>query len=171
MLEHEKYLDEMSASLVANGSYARLEASEVSYFDYFLLIPQEVGETEGKKIRKKVKKRLSDMGINDPSDGGAFGAIERSGTFAQAIGGNDDDNRSITRRILFLTEGRSIVGEGLFDSERDATLKKYVRGTISDHQLGLFLLKHGRLVFGNFVPEGLLIEAVFERLAAVFPRC
>jgi hypothetical protein len=56
------------------------------------------------------------------------------------IGGEQDNNAKMTRRMLFLLEG-----EWLFNPEglkvvRRKILERYIGSGISDHQLALFLL-------------------------------
>ena len=56
------------------------------------------------------------------------------------IGGDDDDNRNITRRMLFLLEGEWLFNESEFRSFRRKILEKYIHESMTDHQLALFLL-------------------------------
>lgn len=56
------------------------------------------------------------------------------------IGGENDSNKRITRRILLLLEGDWLVNEeGLRDLRREI-LEHYIQETMTDHQLALFLL-------------------------------
>jgi predicted nucleotidyltransferase len=127
-------------SVVLNGSFSRLEASDESDVDFFVLAPEGMSKETGENASARVRQALGKVVSKPPSEGGPFGTVEQSGTFARTIGGAQDDNPSITRRILFLTEGRPVIGCELFEHERDSLVRKYVRETISDHQLTLFLL-------------------------------
>ena len=61
-------------------------------------------------------------------------------TMLSNIGGNDDHNSKITRRILFLLEGEWLGNRVFFDEVLTALLGKYVRENITSHQFALFLL-------------------------------
>lgn len=128
-------------SVVVNGSYAREEASRASDFDYFLLAPADMPAAETKRIREKIKRAIVAHIGKEPSADGAFSAVEKFGEFAKVIGGQSDTNQQITRRILFLTEGRAVCGQKAFDDERGKLVTEmYLREGTTDHQLGLFLL-------------------------------
>jgi predicted nucleotidyltransferase len=127
------------ASVVVNGSFARLEASAESDIDFFILTKKR-STRDSEKLAKAVREQISKVVGKPPAKGGAFGAIVTTGELAKIIGGNDDSNPEITRRILFLTEGRALTGGKLFEEEQLSLLQSYVKDTISDHQLGLFLL-------------------------------
>lgn len=144
-LEHVRIdlaeLEELGVSVIVNGSYAREEASPASDFDYFLLVPDDLGSAEATKIRAKVKRVVLKHVGKEPSPDGAFSAVEKIGEFAKIVGGQSDTNHLITRRILFLTEGKAVCGQELFEAERGKLVSRmYIRDGITDHQLGLFLL-------------------------------
>ena len=56
------------------------------------------------------------------------------------IGGNSDDNKNITRRILFLLEGEWLFNESGLRDLRRQILERYIGDSLMDHQLALFLL-------------------------------
>ena len=56
------------------------------------------------------------------------------------IGGGKDSNEKITRRVLLLLEGDWIAGQDDFRTLRREILEHYIKGSITDHQLALFLL-------------------------------
>ena len=128
-------------SVVVNGSYARGEASPASDFDYFILAPNNLSTKDSRRIRETIKRVVVAQIGKEPSADGAFSALETIGEFAKVIGGQSDTNQQITRRILFLTEGRAVCGQKVFDNERSKLVSEmYIREGITDHQLGLFLL-------------------------------
>lgn len=134
-------IDSTGASVVINGSYARGEASEASDFDYFLLVPSEISAAKIRSIQALVKKVVLKQIGKEPAVDGAFSAIEKIGEFAKTVGGQLDTNQQITRRMLFLTEGKAVCGQAAFDAERNKIITEtYIRDGITDHQLGLFLL-------------------------------
>jgi len=73
------------------------------------------------------------------TDGPFAGSINRSSLLSN-IGGSEDSNETITRRVLLLLEGEWLSNEEGFDSIRKCVIERYVKGTPKDHQLALFLL-------------------------------
>ena len=122
------------------GSYARREASEQSDLDFFVLCRTSKEEAEAKEILRELGPKLTLIAGRPPAPGGAFGETENLDTMLSNIGGNDDHNSKITRRILFLLEGEWLNNEPLLLEARARLLGKYVRDTITSHQLALFLL-------------------------------
>ena len=119
------------------GSYARREASENSDMDFFILSSDTNGDPS---LLDKVRCAIKEMVPNEPSESGAFGGSVHREKMLGNIGGNDDTNRNMTRRILFLLEGEWLYNEaGLRDFRREI-LERYIREDMSDHQLALFLL-------------------------------
>ena len=119
------------------GSYARREASENSDMDFFILSSDTSGDSS---LLDKVRCAIKEAVPNEPSENGAFGGSVNREEMLGNIGGNDDTNRNMTRRILFLLEGEWLYNEaGLRDFRREI-LERYIREDMSDHQLALFLL-------------------------------
>ncbi len=129
-----------NCSIVANGSYARKEASLQSDFDYFILYPSDTSQEDLSRAEAGVKQAVSKRIGKLPSAGGVFGATLEYGSLSKNIGGTLDDNASITRRVLFLIEGVPINNKDLFAKQRDDLLDRYIRDDITDHQIGMFLL-------------------------------
>ena len=125
------------------GSYARGEASEQSDLDYFLISDENFGDS----AKNEVLGVLDDLQIRRPAEGGPFGnaAEDEISTYTcddilNPIGGEDDSNNRITRRILLLLEGDWLVNEEGLHKLRGQILERYIQNTITDHQLALFLL-------------------------------
>jgi len=127
-------------SVVANGSYARYEASPQSDFDYFILHDDTVVSDQLDELSEKVRRLVGSTIGRLPSSDGAFGATLPLGSLSRSIGGSSDGNDNITRRMLFITEGKPINNSHIYDRQRDELIGRYINGDISDHQLGLFLL-------------------------------
>lgn len=127
-------------SLIVNGSYARKEASTESDLDYFILHANTVRANELEHIQSRVRKIVCDVVGKGPSQGGAFDCFLEVGALTKNIGGVNDSNLNITRRILFLTEGLALNNPVLYGIQRDELIRRYVSDDISDHQLGMFLL-------------------------------
>jgi predicted nucleotidyltransferase len=127
-------------AIVANGSYARGEASKESDLDYFLICDSDKDCGEALKSLEKIKAVLKKHVHKPPAAGGAFGQVESISGMTVNIGGPKDDNAKITRRILFLLEGEWLYNEKRFNDYRDAVLSKYLHRNITDHQFCRFLL-------------------------------
>jgi hypothetical protein len=127
------------------GSYARREASDESDIDYFTVArdPGSLDQEEPDRIfpwLRALEKMVAGIVPIDPASGGAFATVENLNAMLQNIGGGQDDNSKITRRILFLLEGEWLVDEGGFQKIRRDVLERYIRVGIKDHHLAYFLL-------------------------------
>jgi len=127
-------------TIIVGGSYARLEASEESDMDYFIVCQdvkcQEVLKSKSKCIQECIQK----TGIKNAAPDGAFGEIETIKEMTENVGGRNDINAKITRRILFLIEGIALYNKSVFNQYREKLIKKYISDKITDHQLSMFLL-------------------------------
>lgn len=132
-------------AVVCCGSYARGEASVNSDLDYFLICPQG-DETEEASVdarlawQESVRKVVGRHVPKPPSEDGAFDNIISKDELLSPIGGPSESNKVLTRRILFLLEGKYLFGEDIIRSIRKEILEKYIKQTITDHQLALFFL-------------------------------
>ncbi len=135
-----------SETVLTCGSYARREASTESDIDFFV-ITQQPDPTDGKHFEADalpwfdgLKAAINEVVPIGPAEGGAFSNVESRDAMLHNIGGEQDNNAKMTRRMLFLLEG-----EWLFNAEglraiRRQILERYIGSGISDHQLALFLL-------------------------------
>ena len=116
-----------STSLVVTGSYGRLEATSGSDFDYFLLSRNDESPETAQALVTAVADRLRDLRVKSPSAEGVFGKeIVKRSALATDIGGKKDTNDTITRRVLFLTEARPVVGESCFNECLKNLISRYV---------------------------------------------
>lgn len=115
------------------GSYARKEAGDSSDVDYFLVSEKEDG-------RKERLEDINKVGLKPPSAGGPFAGEHTSQSIIQNIGGTDDSNDDITRRMLLLLEGDWLFNREGFRHLRRQILERYVGEEIPDHHIALFLL-------------------------------
>ena len=125
------------AVVLVCGSYARREASEQSDIDYFM-----VSDNTGLNpdLNRSVSSAISSIVPNHPSKDGAFGGPVNRNEILANIGGDNDSNQNITRRILFLLEGEWLFNEEGLRRFRQEILRRYIRKEMTDHQLALFLL-------------------------------
>ena len=128
-------------TVVASGSYGRDEACLESDLDYFVLL--DGCRADDIREEKLAIKAVIDRYIaREPGDSGLFGGEATQG-FAQLvehIGGSLDTNQSLTRRMLFLLEGRSLYGDERFASLRRRLLEAYIGKGSKDKSICRFLL-------------------------------
>lgn len=120
------------------GSYARKEAAGPSDVDYFIVSEKEDGRQE--HLLENINKIVARLGLKPPSPGGAFAGNHTRQSIVQNIGGTNDSNEDITRRMLLLLEGDWLFGEEGFRNLRRQILETYVGKEIRDHHIALFLL-------------------------------
>ncbi|MNF35658.1 deoxyguanosinetriphosphate triphosphohydrolase-like protein [compost metagenome] len=128
-------------SVVTTGSYGREEACAESDLDYFILLDGCTAAgiaTEKAQIKQVIARYIA----REPSDSGLFGG-EATQDFTQLvehIGGSQDSNPSLTRRMLLLLEGRSLYGDARFASLRRQLMQAYVGKGSRDKAISRFLL-------------------------------
>ena len=125
------------AAVLVCGSYARREASEHSDIDFFV-IPRDTGGDH--PSIEDIRYEIQTIVPNEPSKDGAFNEKVNREEILGNIGGDNDSNQNITRRILFLLEGEWLFNEFAFLRFRREILEKYIQASMTDHQLALFLL-------------------------------
>lgn len=129
-------------TIVTTGSYGRKEASLSSDLDLFIFFDSDRSEgilsEETEKIRQIVEKYIAKAA----GDTGTFGveAIVRFSDMLANIGGNNDSNANLTRRMLFLLEGTWLYGEDRFKSYRAELLSIYIKTSNPEKQISRFLL-------------------------------
>ena len=125
------------AAVLVYGSFARREASAQSDIDYVMISD---GTEMAPELSERVRCAIHSIVPNSPSEDGAFGEPVNRGEILANIGGDDDSNKNITRRILLLLEGEWLFNkEGLRGFRREI-LGRYIGEGMTDHQLALFLL-------------------------------
>lgn len=139
LLDDSPHRDRLS--VVATGSYGRDEACMESDLDWFILLDgcsaADIRE-EKAKIRQVVGRYIT----REPGDSGIFGG-EATQDFAQLIehiGGSQDSNQSLTRRMLLLLEGRSLYSDARFASLRQRLMAAYICKGSRDKSISRFLL-------------------------------
>lgn len=119
------------------GSYARREASNQSDIDFFMISD---AERKASSLSDRVRSTIKDVVPTEPSPNGAFGEEVKRNEMLRNIGGENDSNQSITRRILFLLEGEWLFNENGLRAFRKEILEHYIREDMTEHHLALFLL-------------------------------
>jgi hypothetical protein len=123
-------------SVVANGSLARQELTSQSDFDAFPLYDRG-RRFEAEALFEDVQLR---SGLKAFAEEGAFGSPVPSWTMAKRIGGQGDDNRRFTRRMLLLLESVPLGPRGTYDAALDRVIGRYINDDITSKQIGRFLL-------------------------------
>jgi predicted nucleotidyltransferase len=119
------------------GSFARREATRQSDLDYFVITDDKEC---GREVLAQFPKFLKRHDIRSPSAGGAFGGITQQDDLIKNVGGRDDDNDSLTKRLLFLMESECLVGDDMYGEIQDKLISVYVKDSITEHQIARFLL-------------------------------
>src|SRR5579884_2243242 len=94
-------------SLVLFGSFARDEMVDGSDYDWAVLVDGVVNTTHSEQARA-VQEALARAKIISPGTSGIFGGLIFSHDLVHYIGGGEDSNANLTRRMLMLLESRAI---------------------------------------------------------------
>lgn len=119
-------LTSTDADLVVFGSIARNECTSKSDVDWTLLVDGQVGvhyQTSG-----IIKTALEKLNLQEPGTSGMFGQNTYSHELVHYIGGEDDTNHNISRRILLLLESEKMLING--ESDQYGTAYERVRNAI-----------------------------------------
>lgn len=122
-----------------NGSYARREATSGSDVDLFVLYRKDA-IADAISAQESLRTRLRAAGFKMPADGGVFHTPLSISVLSQTIGGMEDKNEFITRRMLLLLEGEWLYNESGFNDARTRLLTQYVAPNIRADQICMFLL-------------------------------
>lgn len=122
-----------------NGSVARREATSGSDVDLFVLTPSE-DIAVAKDLQAAYRSRLVAKGIKMPANGGVFELPLCTKSLASTIGGEDDTNTFITRRMLYLLEGEWVANQDGFDRLRADLVARYVPNDLDDQKITRFFI-------------------------------
>ena len=129
-------------TIITTGSYGRGEASPSSDLDLFVFfdsdLPDDVLTDDIQRIQKVIERHVP----KPAGSTGTFGAdaIIKFSDLLKNIGGENDKNQSLTRRMLFLLEGTYLYGDNRFISYREELLKRYIKDIDIEKQISRFLL-------------------------------
>ena len=127
------------AVVVACGSFARREACAASDLDYFA-IARDAAVDGDADWAPGLRDALAGIVPVEPARGGPFAAVERLPEMVRNLGGQDDTNQRLTRRMLFLLEGEPLSEAQGFRAARRELLERYIAARVGDGMLPLFLL-------------------------------
>lgn len=127
-LEHG--LDDLVArdsgfSFVVYGSLARFEFTQGSDVDWTLLVDGRADPAH-REAEILVRKRIRELGFDQPEPGGTFAGLTFSHDLVHKIGGEDDTNRNTTQRILLLLESAPVGDRTSYGSVVRNVLHRYI---------------------------------------------
>lgn len=117
-------LDE-DLSLIVFGSLARREWTIGSDVDWTLLVDGPAN-SEHFSLAAKIGETIEALKLAKPGDTGTFGTLASSHDLVHHIGGLDDTNRNMTRRLLLLLESHAIQNEIVRSRVIRAVLSRYI---------------------------------------------
>jgi hypothetical protein len=137
-LESEKLIPP-DCSFIVSGSLARNEftpgpqgvgkldkKTEGSDVDWTLLV-DGAADPQHLPAVQKIAKVLQELGFKPPGPAAVFGGLAFSHELVHLIGGDNDTNRNLTRRILLLLESRALGDDnGVRDRVMRAILRRYL---------------------------------------------
>jgi len=108
-------------SLVVFGSIARNECTSGSDIDWTLLVD---GQTNPNQLNLShiIQEKLEITELAQPGQTGMFGQMTFSHDLIHYIGGQDDTNHNLSRRILLLLESQSILDSSENGNARDRVI-------------------------------------------------
>jgi hypothetical protein len=123
------------ASVVLMGSWGRAEVTSGSDDDFMVL----VHGSEGSEVLPTIE-AVSDVLHHSPSKDGPFASPVFSEKLVQEIGLDGDDNKNLTRRLLFLLESTPVTGEEIYLAVLNEILGRYMDGSVKAFRPPRFLL-------------------------------
>ena len=142
-LAHSQYKDKMC--IIVTGSYGRYEASSESDMDLFWFIDADIPDEPAEALKEEIK-IINDVIINHvPKEAGSTGTFGPSAIVSQSklignIGGKNDSNENMTRRMLLLLEGTYLYNNDKFIEIRKNLIDKYIKVEQNPKQIPRFLL-------------------------------
>lgn len=124
-LEPIKEFESDNTSVVLFGSFARGELTPGSDVDWSLLIDGP-SDPEHIRIMQEVGRSLEALGLQEPGTTQTFGTMVGSHDLIQNIGGLNDTNQNLTRRILLLLESLAVTNAIVRDRILRGALNRYI---------------------------------------------
>jgi len=98
-------------SVITTGSYGRMEASDESDMDFFIICDSQESKEKILKISKQISESIKEYVPKNTGSTGTFGesAINTIDEISSNIGGQDDSNELLTRKILYYSGIISVI--------------------------------------------------------------
>jgi hypothetical protein len=117
--------DETTVSLVVFGSMARCEWTSGSDVDWTLLVDGPA-DPQHFQLATDIRTALVGRRFVEPGGTGTFGELASGHDLVHHIGGVEDTNVNMTRRLLLLLESRAVVNEQVRLRVLRAVLNRYI---------------------------------------------
>lgn len=128
-------------AVVVNGSFARLDASEHSDVDFFVVHDKTHDASALQEHAKEaVLAAIAGAKLQPPNPTGAFGEVEAIDDMMKNVGGTNDPNEKLTRRMLLMLEGDWLTNEPLFHAVRQRLIQDVYIRELDNHNLARFFL-------------------------------
>lgn len=124
-------------AVVVCGSFGRGEGGANSDFDYYLLHDEAV---DPEAVAAKVRDRLRRLGLRQPAEGGAFAELQPMNVLVSTIGGAEETNALMTRRLLLMLESDWAFNRPLFERILERLVEAYIPDHTTEQNLALFFL-------------------------------
>jgi len=110
-----KDLNKDEFTIITTGSYGREEASEESDLDLFIFCSNSSIATQLEEKQSEIEAVINKHVFKQVGSTGTFGAnaINIFDEILENIGGKNDTNETLTRRMLFLLEGKALYNKKL----------------------------------------------------------
>lgn len=135
----ELFKEDSDLIIGVNGSVARREETTGSDVDLFVLTLSDRLDA-AKTAQADYRECLAAEGIKMPADGGVFEAPLKSAVLLEKIGGEDDTNTHITRRMLYLLEGEWVANKDAFERLRSDLIARYIPDDLEEKKIVRFFL-------------------------------
>lgn len=112
-------------TIVVFGSLARGEWTSGSDIDWTLLIDSSA-DPEHFRLVARIEEMLSDAGFSPPGRSGVFGTMSSSHELVHHVGGSEDSNQNLTRRLLLLLESHALVHHLTHERVVRQVLNRYI---------------------------------------------
>ena len=122
-------------SVVLMGSWGRAEVTTGSDDDFMVL----VGGAKRRRVKPSMR-AIRGVLTQAPGKRGVFGGPVFSERLVQDIGLDRDDNKNLTRRMLFLLESVPVTADDVYSEIRDRVLRQYLDESIKPFRPPRFLL-------------------------------
>lgn len=137
---HEMFGSDERFIIGVNGSYARREVTGGSDVDlFFLSVDDDATGIKDEQIRFRDRLR-GELKLKLPAADGVFENPLPIKAISSLIGGRDDTNDNITRRMLLILEGEWLFNSDLFKKIREELLGRYLRDCSDSDKICMFLL-------------------------------
>ncbi|HFT0298924.1 TPA: DUF294 nucleotidyltransferase-like domain-containing protein [Proteus mirabilis] len=142
-------------SVITTGSYGRMEASDESDMDFFIICDSQESKEKILKISTQISESIKEHVPKNTGSTGTFGesAINTIDEILSNIGGQDDSNELLTRRMLFILEGKYIFNNEKFNEYRNILIEKYIeptKGIYLDRYLINDIIRYYRTIATDF---------------------